>query len=148
MPGITTFITESVPEGADSERGVYSVGYNTDMSVFAPKAHLVAAVWNWTPFYKDVIAKVRAGTWKSGSYWPGLESGIIDISTFGPMVPAEVREQVLKRKEEILNGQFVVFAGPVKDQKGTVRIEAGKKTEDKNLLNMNWFVEGVVGSTE
>ncbi|MDL2209316.1 BMP family ABC transporter substrate-binding protein [Desulfovibrio sp. OttesenSCG-928-O18] len=136
------------PQEAAAERGVYSVGYNTDMSVFAPKAHLVAATWDWAPFYKDIVAQVRAGTWKAGAYWPGLESGIVNISKFGPMVPKDVQDQILKRKEEIIKGQFVVFAGPVKDQKGAVRIPEGKNPADADLLNMNWFVEGVVGSTE
>ena len=36
------------PQEAAQERGVYSVGYNTDMSAFAPKAHLTAPMWNWS----------------------------------------------------------------------------------------------------
>lgn len=136
------------PQEAAAEKGVYSVGYNTDMSEFAPKAHLLAATWHWGEFYKDVVKQVRAGTWKSGSYWPGLENGIVNISKFGPMVPQNVQDTVLKAKEAIIKGDLVVFAGPVKDQKGAVRIPAGKTPEDKDLLNMNWFVEGVVGTTE
>ncbi len=136
------------PQEAAQERGAYSIGYNTDMTPFAPKAHLVAAIWNWTPFYLDVVNKVRAGTWKSGSYWPGLESGIVGLSPYGPMVPKEVRDTVEARKAAIIKGEYTVFAGPVKDQSGKVRIEAGKKPEDKDLLGMNWFVEGVVGTTQ
>ncbi|MCD6546172.1 MAG: BMP family ABC transporter substrate-binding protein, partial [Thermotogae bacterium] len=35
------------PQQAAQERGVYSIGYNSDMSAFAPKAHLTAPIWNW-----------------------------------------------------------------------------------------------------
>ena len=136
------------PQEAAQERGVFSVGYNTDMSAFAPKAHLVAAVWNWAPFYVDVVNKVRAGTWKSGSYWLGLETGNVGISSYGPMVPKDVRDRVDASKNDIISGKLVVFAGPVKDQSGKVRFEAGKKPADKELLNMNWFVEGVIGTTQ
>ena len=136
------------PQEAAQEKGVYSIGYNTDMAKLAPKAHLVAAVWNWTPFYEDVVAKVRAGTWKSGSFWPGLESGIIDISPFGSMVPKEVQDKVLASKKDIIDGKLVVFSGPVLDQEGKVRIAEGAKPTDKELLDMNWFVQGVVGSTQ
>ncbi len=130
------------------ERGAYSVGYNNDMSSFAPRAHLVAAVWNWTPFYLDMVQRFRAGTWKAGSYWPGLEMGVIGLSPYGPMVPADVRAKVDARKAAIAKGEFVVFSGPVRDQSGKVRIEPGKKPEDKDLLGMNWFVEGVMGTPQ
>lgn len=131
---------------AAQERGVYSIGYNTDMSKFAPKSHLVAAVWDWVPWYVDVVEKVKAGTWKSGSYWPGLESGIVNISAYGEMVPADVRAEADKRKQEIKDGAFVVFGGPVTDQDGKERIKAGSAPSDEELLSMDWFVQGVVGS--
>ncbi len=134
------------PQEAAQEKGIYSIGYNTDLSSFAPKAHLVAPIWNWTPFYTDVIKQVRAGTWKSASYWPGLESGIVNLSPYGPMVPQDVRAKVDARKQEIIDGKFVVFRGPVKDQSGKVRIADGAAPEDAALLSMDWFVEGVVGN--
>ncbi len=137
------------PQEAAQERGAYSIGYNNDMSKSAPAAHLCAAIWNWAPFYKEVVEKVRKGEWKGdNSVWPGLESGIVDISPFGPMVPQNVRDEVLARKAEIIKGDFVVFKGPVKDQEGKVRIADGVVPADKDLLSMDWFVEGVVGSVK
>ena len=136
------------PQEAAQERGVYSIGYNSDMSKFAPKSHLMAAIWDWVPFYEDVVAKVRKGEWTSGSFWPGLESGIVDISDFGPMVPQDLRDKVMERRREIMDGTFRVFAGPVLDQAGTTRIAEGTAPTDKELLEMNWFVQGVVGSTQ
>ena len=44
------------------------------------------------------------------------------------------------------HGKLVVFKGPVLDQSGTVRIQDGALPTDKELLEMNWFVQGVVGS--
>ncbi len=134
------------PQVAAQERGVYSIGYHSDMTKVAPKAHLVASIWNWVPFYKNQIDQIRKGEWKSGSFWPGLESGIIDISKFSSMVPEAVAADVLAKKEEIAKGNFVVFKGPVLDQDGKERIAAGATPTDKELLEMNWFVKGVVGS--
>lgn len=131
---------------AAEERGVYSTGYHTDMSGFAPKAHLVAAVWNWVPFYKDVLAKYRRGEWRSSDSWPGLESGIVGLSPFGPMVPQTVRDKVNRCREAIIRGEAAVFAGPVVDQNGKIRIRAGEKPDDTALLNMNWFVRGVAAT--
>ncbi len=136
------------PQEAAQERGAYSVGYNSDMGGFAPKSHITAAIWNWAAFYPTVVDKVRKGEWRSGSYWWGLSEGVVDIAPYGDMVPAEVRALVDGRKEEIRNGTFKVFAGPIKDQSGKERVAAGDVASDDALLGMTWFVDGVVGSNE
>lgn len=136
------------PQEAAEERGVYSVGYNSDMTSFAPKAHLTSAVWNWGPFYKDIVQQVQNGTWKSQFYWYGLDKGIVDIAPFGPMVPADVQQTVLAKKAEIASGAYKVFSGPLKDQAGAEKVPAGTVMSDEELLGFNWFVQGIVGTLE
>jgi basic membrane protein A len=136
------------PQEAAQERGVYSIGYNSDMSAFAPKAHLVAAVWNWGPFYKEVVEQVRNKTWKSAAVWEGIDKGIVDISPMAAMIPQDVQQQVLAARQAMIDGKQKVFVGPVKDQEGNVRIAEGTEAADKDLLGMTWFVQGVVGTTQ
>jgi basic membrane protein A len=136
------------PQEAAQERGAYSIGYNTDMSAFAPKAHLTAPVWNWGVIYKDTVERVRAGTWESSQIWWGLEHGVVDLAPFGPMVPQDLQAQVQAKKQAIADGEFSIFAGPVEDQSGKVVIPLGQEASDADLLGMTWFVNGVVGSTE
>ena len=136
------------PQEAAQEKGVYSVGYNSDMSAFAPKAHLTAPVWNWGPLYRQLVEKARKGTWKSQAKWDGMKEGIVDLAPFGPMVPESVRQKVLSKKKDILSGSTDVFVGPIKDQKGTVRIPAGKAATDGEMLGMKYFVQGVIGTLE
>lgn len=136
------------PQEAAEEKGVYSIGYNTDMASFAPKAHLTAPVWNWAPYYVSVVESVKDGTWKTGSSWPGLENGIIDLAPFGPMVPEELQDKVAAAKADIVAGKMKVFTGPIKDQKGAEKIAAGATAADGELLGMTYFIEGVVGTTE
>lgn len=106
------------PQEAAEARGVYSVGYNTDMSAVAPGAHLTSAVWRWEDFYKNFIAKVQAGEWKNGNFWYGLDSGLVGIAPYGAMVPQEVRDRVDAARQDIIDGSLVVFAGPVRDRTG------------------------------
>ncbi|NJB68851.1 basic membrane protein A [Desulfobaculum xiamenense] len=136
------------PQEAAQERGVYSVGYNSDMSQFAPNSHLTAAVWNWAPFYTDVVNKVKSGEWKHGNYWVGMDKGIVGLAPYGKMVPENVRNTVDARKAEIISGAYQVFSGPVFDQEGKERVAAGKHATDEELLGMTWFVKGVIGTTE
>ncbi|MBW2095401.1 MAG: BMP family ABC transporter substrate-binding protein [Deltaproteobacteria bacterium] len=133
---------------AAQEKGVYSIGYDSDMSKFAPRAHLTAPIWNWGPLYKKLVKEVREGTWKSESLWPGLAEGIVGLSPFGAMVPQKVRTMVLDQKKAIASGKAKVFVGPIKDQKGKMRIARGGAASDKELLGMTWFVKGVIGTTE
>lgn len=138
----------SAPQEAAQAAGIYSVGYNTDMSRFAPDAHLVAAVWNWAPYYEGELAKMRAGTWQPTSVLLGMETGIVDISDFGPMVPGTLRKRIEDRKMQIINGSYTVFKGPVIDRDGRVRIVRGKVPSDKELVDMDWYVQGVVLAAE
>lgn len=51
-------------------------------------------------------------------------------------------------KADIKSGKLVVFTGPIKDQKGVERIPTGMVPSDKELLGMDWFVEGVIGTID
>ncbi len=143
---IATQSDSPAPVQAAEKRGVYGVGYNSDASKFAPKGHLVSAVWNWGPYYVETVKAVRAGTWKSEDVWWPIGTGIVGLSPYGPAVPPSVKALVEKRKEDLIKGRFDVFWGPIRDQTGKVRIPKGRKATDKELLSMNWFVEGIVGT--
>ncbi|MBW1866966.1 MAG: BMP family ABC transporter substrate-binding protein [Deltaproteobacteria bacterium] len=136
------------PQEAAQEKGVYSVGYNSDMSAFAPKAHLCAPIWKWGGFYKEIVDNVRRGTWESKAYWYGLDHGIIDLSPMSDSVPQDIQKQVLAMKKDIAAGRVTVFTGTVKDQAGKIRIADGAVASDKELLGMTWFVQGVIGTTQ
>jgi basic membrane protein A len=145
---ITQHQDSPAAQEAAQEKGVYSIGYNSDMAHFAPKAHLTAAIWNWAPFYRNIVEQVQKGTWKAKAYWWGIDKGIVDISPMAPMVPKAVQDKVLAAKKEIAAGKLKVFAGPIADQKGKVQIQEGQVASDKSLLGMTWFVKGVIGSTQ
>ncbi|MDR3088787.1 MAG: BMP family ABC transporter substrate-binding protein [Desulfobulbaceae bacterium] len=132
------------PQRAAEARGAFSVGYNSDMSRFAPKAHLTAAVWNWGPLYRQLAEEVAADRWRSSSLWLGLESGVVDIAPFGPMVPPDLQELAQQAKGDLVGGRLVVFTGPVKDQRGEMRIAPGETASDHDLRGMTWFVQGVL----
>jgi len=136
------------PQEAAQEKGVYSVGYNSDMSAFAPKAHLTAPIWNWGSYYVDIVNQVKNGTWKSMAAWPGMDQGIVALAPFGAMVPADIQKKVLAMKTDLTAGKVKVFTGPIHDQAGNVKIAANASAADKELLGTTWFVKGVIGTTE
>ena len=137
------------PQEAAQEAGAYSIGYNSDMSSFAPKAHLTSAIWNWGPMYVKTVEQVKNGTWQGNqSEWWSMQDGVVDIAPMGPMVPEDIKAKVNAHKEALQAGKDAIFAGPIKNQKGEVVIAEGTTIPDGDLLGMTWFVEGVVGTTE
>jgi basic membrane protein A len=137
------------PQEAAQEAGAYSIGYNSDMSSFAPKAHLTSAMWNWGPAYVRTVEEVRDGTWKGDqSYWWSIKDGAVDIAPMGPMVPEDVKAMVNAHRDKLMAGEDTIFTGPIKNQQGEVVIADGVTPPDGDLLGMTWFVEGVVGTTE
>jgi len=87
------------------------------------------------------------GTWESQSYWGGLEDDMINLSPISPLVPETCIQNVATTQEKIANGEWDVFWGELKDNTGKVRQNAGGKMSDGDMLSMDWFVEGVIGST-
>jgi len=136
------------PQQAAEERGVFSIGYNSDMAKMAPKAYMTAPVWNWGPYYVAEVKKVLAGTWKPADYWEGMNADIVRLAPITKNAPDGAEAKVNEIKKKILDGTFNVFAGPIKDQKGTVKVPAGSVLADKDQLSCDWFVEGVIGKTK
>jgi basic membrane protein A len=99
--------------------------------------------------YVKTVEEVRDGTWQGGqSLWWSMADGVVDIAPMGSMVPDDVKSMVEAKRAELKGGTDNIFAGPVKNQAGEVVIPEGTKAEDGQLLSMDWFVEGVVGTTK
>ncbi|MCE1245757.1 MAG: BMP family ABC transporter substrate-binding protein [Firmicutes bacterium] len=132
---------------AAEKRGCYSIGYNTDMSAFAPKAHLTAPIWRWEKYYVPALKSVKDGTWKNTPYWGGLKEGVVDLAPFGPMVPEDVKKLVQEQRKLMEDEKLDWCTGPVKDQEGKERVKTGETMSYDDQMKMNWFVEGVEGDT-
>ncbi len=131
---------------AAEDAGVYSIGYNSDFSKFGPKSHLTASVTNWAPYYVKRVEEILNGTWKGNQdTWDGLKHDMVQVAPLHKDVPEAVRAKVEKAKADIIAGTLHPFAGPLKDNTGKERVEAGKTMSDGDMLGFNWYVEGIVG---
>lgn len=130
---------------AAADRGVWGMGNDSDMNRYAPETYITNPTLNWGPYYVDVVQSVMDGTWKSEVHLGGLKEGMVDLAPFGKNVPQEVQDLVEKKKQEIIDGTFDVFQGPVYDQAGKLKVKQDQKMSDKDILSMNWFVKGING---
>jgi simple sugar transport system substrate-binding protein len=130
------------PIQAAERRGVYSVGYASDMQHFGPKAVLTSIVNDWGPHYTKSAEAVMAGNWKAEDFWGGLAQDSISLP-ISDLVPADVKTEAEQIIARIKSGEFHPFTGPIKDQAGEVRIAEGETASIKDLASMNYYVEGV-----
>ncbi len=136
------------PQIAAEEKGAFAIGYNSDSSKAAPKAYITAPIWNWGVYYVDQVQKILDGTWKPENYWGGLKEGVVDLAPLTENAEAGTKEKIEEVKAKILDGSFKVFAGPILDQSGAVKVAEGAEMTDDEQLNCKWFVKGVNGKID
>lgn len=128
------------------EKGKFAFGWDSDMLKFAPKAHLTANTLNWGPYYIDRVKTMLDGKWKTHDVMYGLKEGMVKMSPLNSAVPANVAKAFEEKKQAIIDGKLHPFQGPVKDQSGAVKVAAGKVMPVKDMMSINWYVQGVEGS--
>ena len=134
----------AVIQAAES-KGVYAIGYHSDMSVYGAKAHLTSTVHNWGPLYLEKTKSVIDGSWKAEDLWPGIAEGTTDLAPLNDAIPADVKQLVMEKKQALKEGKIRVFDGPVYNQAGEAVIPEGATMEDGKLLGFDWYVKGVEG---
>ncbi len=132
---------------AAEEKGVYAIGYDSpNMGQFGPHAYLTAPVWNWAAFYVPNVKSVLDGTWKPTFYYGNMADGLVELAPMSNLVPPQVQKLVNAMENEIKSGNFDPFEGPIYDQSGKLMIPAGQRATLDQLLSIQWFVQGVIGS--
>jgi len=126
-------------------KGTRVVAYQSDMRGVAPNAQLTAIVHQWGGHYTSVTKSVLSGTWKPQPVWGSMKQGFVALSPLAASVPKDVASMVTAKRVAIEAGKFMPFSGRLVDADGAVRLATGAM-DDSAIGNMNWFVQGVVGS--
>ena len=126
--------------------GKYAFGWDSDMTAYAPNAHLASAIINWTPYYTKATQDALSGTWQGGGgTWWGVKEGAIDIVSINDKVPADIKAKVESVKAGLKDGSFVIWKGPIVGNDGKEMVAAGTNADDKFMGGINFFVKGVEG---
>ena len=131
---------------AAEAKGKRAFGWDSDMTAYGPKAHLASAVINWSPYYIKATKEALDGSWKGGTgVWWGVKEGAIDIVSIAEDVPADIKTKVEEVKKGLADGSYVIWKGPITDNKGKVQIAKDSAADDKFLSGLNFYVKGVEG---
>jgi basic membrane protein A len=163
------FTGADTPAVADvaQEKGKWGITYDWSGSCKVERC-LTAPYWNWGPVYASIAQGLIDGTYKVG--WDYFDADSGGLGLFGlmegeeltpgmkelpPEVIAEVKDILAKMLAGDMN-RFDVFAGEIKDNKGTVIVPAGEKMVQADLDQfppgapgleceycMYWWAEGI-----
>jgi simple sugar transport system substrate-binding protein len=127
------------------KNGKYAFGWDSDMSAFAPKAHLASAALDWSGYYVKATSDVLEKTWKTENTRWGIKEGLTTFVKVNEAVPPAAKAKVDEAKAFLVANPGAVFRGPIKDSTGKEVLAAGAVGDDKFKGEMNFYVEGVEG---
>ena len=129
------------------DRGLHIIGYTSDRSEVAPNAWLSSFSFEWGPYYIDQIQALIDGTWEPALTYGGLAAGMVGNGPYGKDVTDEMLALVDERRQQILDGTFDYFAGPLRDNEGNEIVpEGGTIPFEERTTCCLWLIEGVEGS--
>ena len=134
-------------------RGIFSSGYHANQQPLAPRGYLTGAEWNWVGVYPQFVdwhRQARLFEEASHMYRGGLARGLVKVSPYGEPVSDKAAEHADQVKQALIDGELVIYRGPLVDNQGNTVIPEGENyaQTDRRLEQMDWLVEGVLGSTE
>lgn len=124
----------------------YAFGWDSDMTAYAPEAHLASSIIDWSPYYIQATREALEGKWTGGTAtWWGVKEGAIDIVSISDKVPAEAKAKLDEVKAGLKDGSFVIWKGPIVTNAGKEVLKKDETADDKFLGGINFFVKGVEG---
>ena len=133
------------PQTLAQEKGVYGIGYNSDMSKETPKSCLCSVIWNWSAYYTSAVKSIIDGTWDGSNYYGGMSEGLVEITDLADFCVKGTQEKVDDASLLILSGKFNVFDGVMQTNDGKTVGEAGKTLDDATITGgINWYYKNVV----
>jgi basic membrane lipoprotein Med (substrate-binding protein (PBP1-ABC) superfamily) len=108
---------------AAAERKILAISNMSDQASLAPDTVITGPVWNMYPTVAQAIKLVKAGVFTAQDYgdFSRMAKGGSDLApyhAFEDKLPLEVKEMVIRKKDEIIAGEFRVDvdeATPVSD---------------------------------
>jgi simple sugar transport system substrate-binding protein len=127
------------------KNGKFAFGWDSDMSAFAPKAHLASAIVDWAPYYIKTIEEVKAGTWETKRTVWGVKEGMNDLIKINEIVPEAAKKRVEEIKAGLKDESFNPFTGPIVDNTGKERLAKDAKADQEWRDKVDFYVKGVEG---
>ena len=166
-------VVEVGQEYMEAGEDIYTFSHYSPMGDFGPDSAVSGQIVDWGIIYEDILIKAYLGVYDNTNlqdidYWwliregaailgakldeqinPKFEEDLKAVMVTDPFLgEISVYDLVFKRIEQMTDPAmlFDPFSGPISDQDGVLRIEAGQRASYGELLSIDWFVEGNIGT--
>lgn len=124
--------------------GAFGFGKASDMTSVAPNAHLATIANDWGQYYINRVDAILNGSWASIRNWGGELGPTTKLTHYNKKhISSDILQFVQNLEKDVLSGKLHPFAGPIHDIQGNLAVPKFEVLSDKQLQDMNWFVEGV-----
>jgi len=165
----TQSVVQVAEEHTAAGKQVYSFSHYSPMQKYGENSCVSGQLVDWGVMYVKILEDIKAGKWNNADMWwlsgdkaavLGGEFGVPINPKFVDALKAKtvktadlgelsVYDLVMKRDEQMQAGRetFDPFLGPIKDNKGAVRIPEGTLATKEYVLGTDilWYPENVVG---
>ena len=153
-----------------TEKGdqIYTFSHYSPMQPYGKDSVVSGQLMNWGGMYVKILKDLYNDRWTNKDMWwlaaekaailggsyhepinnnfvDDLKNIKVDSEEFGTISAYDL---VMKRYNQMKNGVdlFDPYEGPIRDNKGKLRIEEGQRASVKELLNIMYYVDNVKGS--
>ncbi len=137
----------NIPEDSSRCFGLYTMRNTYPRNLAMP-------LWHWGKFYERLIRTIMDGAWKYDenadevkaiNYWWGMSSDVVDVIC-SQSLPIGTKRLVDLLKKTICMEEFNPFSGILYSQSGMIQGDPEKALSAKEIINMDWLAENVIGS--
>lgn len=123
--------------------GVDFIGYHEPLEGYSSHC-LTSVACRWEAYYSDIVHRyLKEELNREKVNWMGIEKDAVYLAPYSERVTEDMRKEVEKARQEILNG-FLVFSGEIYDNQGNLRCRSGESLSDDTLLeHVDWIAKGV-----
>lgn len=125
--------------------GKFAFGWDSDMSAYAPEAHLASCIANWGVYYEKSVNDVLNNTWKTEATKWGTKEGMSDFVKVSDKIGDDAKKRLQEVQDGLKAGTFNIFKGPLLDSTGKEVLAAGQVGDDDWKSKISFFVKGVEG---
>ncbi len=153
-----------------SEKGkqIYTFSHYSAMQPYGVDSVVSGQLMDWGGIYVKILESIHNGSWTNDDIWwlakekaallggstadminpkfvGALKNAMIDTKEFGKISAyklVSMRYAQMKQGVDV----FEPFTGPIKDNKGNLKIKAGEKASKSDLLGIMYYVDNVKGS--
>ena len=118
------------------------IGWHTDRSAAAPRAHVATVALDWAPFYKTAVRESFDYLCTKTDTSRGYREGAIKVIGLSKSISNAAKIRLERVQNELGRGEFQVFTGPIYSGANTVMLADKMIADDSWRKSISFLVRG------